>query len=370
MKRFAIVAVAAIAAVAGLAAWAIGIVSAPHETGYFAPVFSPDGQSILAIARDARAVVTGFGVETFTPPATVRLQRDRFSLVRIRVSDGSLTVVESFPPSPLEGASIKAYHGAIFGSPRAHLRWADADHLEYEIGVTRHDSPFSRTFVVRKVWDRQSGAYVTSAPWEERSTSMGGLEAQQLHGELEAIAVPGEEAMPCAVSLLSRDGAARTLVQTRRCRSKYPEGITASVLGSASRRADIERSETIRTAYADLVSRGRDAGLSEGDAMLGANKEMQRRGYFPKDPTLVAEATGCDAASPLFAITDMEFTVGLFPDIAAAIAQPGAEVDKSMGAYIMHSDYTTSRDINEYLAADRSIFFVRARGRCWRMTIR
>jgi hypothetical protein len=159
-------------------------------------------------------------------------------------------------------------------------------------------------------------------------------------------------------------------VQTRRCRSKYPEGITASVLGSASRRADIERSETIRTAYADLVSRGRDAGLSEGDAMLGANKEMQRRGYFPKDPTLVAEATGCDAASPLFAITDMEFTVGLFPDIAAAIAQPGAEVDKSMGAYIMHSDYTTSRDINEYLAADRSIFFVRARGRCWRMTIR
>ena len=37
----------------------------------------------------------------------------------------------------LEGATIEAYHGAIFGVPHAHLRWADPAHLEYEIAVTR-----------------------------------------------------------------------------------------------------------------------------------------------------------------------------------------------------------------------------------------
>jgi hypothetical protein len=66
----------------------------------------------------------------------------------------------------------------------------------------------------------------------------------------------------------------------------------------------------------------------------------------------------------------MEFTVGLFPDIEAAIAAPGVDVDKSIGSYSTHDDYTTSRQINDYLAGDRSTFFVRARGRCWQMTIR
>jgi hypothetical protein len=355
---------------AGLVAWGIGIVAAPHETGYFAPVFSPDGRSVFAIVRDVRAVVTGLGFQGFTPAATVRVRRDRFSLVEIRLSDGSVTVVESFPPSPLEGGRLRAYRGAIFGVPHAHLRWADAAHLEYEIGVTRHDSPLSRTFVRRKVWDRQANAYATSAAWEERSTGMGGLEPQQLRGDLEAIAVPGEEMMPCAVVLVGRDRAVRTLIQTRRCPTKYPDGITAALLDAHSHRDDIERSVTITTTYADLVRGGRAAGRSEAEAMLEANREMQRRGLYPRTPTLVAEPAACEAAAPLFTITDMEFTVGLFADIEAAIAKPGVDVDKSIGSYIVHNDYTTSQQINDYLAGDRSTFFVRARSRCWQMTIR
>lgn len=116
--------------IAAGAAWRIGLVSVPHETGYFAPIFAPDGKSVFTIRREARALVTGPGVEFFTPPATVRLQRDRFDLLNITLPDARVTVVETCPPSPLEGSSIRAYHGAIFGVPHAHLRWADAAHLE------------------------------------------------------------------------------------------------------------------------------------------------------------------------------------------------------------------------------------------------
>jgi hypothetical protein len=352
------------------AIWRIGVIAMPHETGYFAPVFTPDGKSVLAISREVRAIVTGFGWEFFTPPASVRLVQDRFRLVSIRVADGGVTILETFPPSPLEGARFTAYHGAIFGVPHAHLRWPDPDHLEYEIAVTRHQPPLARTFVVRRVWNPTSQAYETSVPWEEAPTRMAGDEPSQLHGDTETIAVPGDELMPCAIALLNRDGSApNPLVQTAACRRKYPAGISSAVLMPISRRADIERIETIQITYADLVARGRRSGVSEGQAMLDANKEMQRLGLYPKTTTLVADPAGCESASPLFPISDMEFTVGLFQDIEAAIKSPGTEVDKAMGAYIIHRDYSTSRQINEYLDAGRSNFFVRAHGACWRMTI-
>jgi hypothetical protein len=99
---------------------------------------------------------------------------------------------------------------------------ADSTHLDYEIAVTRHDTPLARTFVIRRVWSPQTNVYVTTSPWQEMSSGMGGDEPQQLHGDLETIAVPGEELMPCAIALLRRDGSAATpLVETATCRRKY-----------------------------------------------------------------------------------------------------------------------------------------------------
>ena len=65
----------------------------------------------------------------------------------------------------------------------------------------------------------------------------------------------------------------------------------------------------------------------------------------------------------------MEFRVGLFQDIEAAIDAPGTEVDKSMGDYIEHRDYTTSRQINVNINAGHPTFFIRARRACWRLSI-
>ena len=103
--------------------------------------------------------------------------------------------------------------------------------------------------------------------------------------------------------------------------------------------------------------------------MLDANEEMSRRGLFPKSTKLVAHQIACADAAPRFQISTEQFTVGLFSDIAAAIAAPDKEVDKSIGRYIVHRDYQTSQQINAYLDAGHSTFFVDARAGCWRLTI-
>jgi hypothetical protein len=366
----AIGAAAAVLLLAVLIAWWLAPIGVSRDVGYLAAVFTPDGASVITVKREARALVTGLGREFFTPPATVRMQRDDFELVSIGVADQHATVLETFPPSPLAGSRIRAYHGAIFGVAHAHLRWADATHLEYEIAVTRHDSPLARTFVTRRVWNPATGTYATTGPWQETSTGMAGDEPGQLHDDLEAIVVPGDELMPCGIALLRRDRSSSMLVQTDTCRRKYRGGISTAVLTPLIRRADIERSEKIRTTYEELVARNRTSGQTDGQARLQANREMQRLGFYPKTTMLVAERADCGTPSPLFSIADAEFSYGLFPDIESAIQKPGTEVDKSIGDYITHRDYTTSRSINEYIKSGNSTVYVRARGTCWRLSIR
>ena len=370
MRRWLIGIVAAVLAVAVAIAFGVGLVGVPRATGYFAPIFSNDGQSVYALQRTAMATVIGPGQQFFTPPAHVRINRDRFRLLRLRAADGEVSVLDELPASPLEGASLQAYHGAIFGAPHAHVR-RTGDRIDYEVGVTRHDTPLSRTFVLRRTYDPATGTVSGPAAWAESQRTMSGDEPAQLHGDLEAIAVPGDELMPCAIAVLRKgEPAARPLIETGVCAKKYPAGLGTDVVASLSRRADIERMELIRTTYAELVERGKRSGLSESQAMLGANKEMSRLGLYPKTTTLVAAPVECGAASPTFRITPEQFEVGLFQDIAQALASPGEEVDKSMGAYIAHRDYTTSQELNAFLDAGNLVFHVQTRGRCWRLTIK
>ena len=351
-----------------LAAGVAAALTRSHGRGYFGPIFAPDAQSVFTITRDVRARVVGLGYDMWTPPARVWVHRDRFALVRLRLWDGQSSVIREFPPSPLEGQSFSAYHGGIYGDARVHLRWADPAHLEYELAVTRHDSPLSRTFVLRRRWDATSDRFVESG-WQEGSAGMGGDEPAQLSGPLEVLAPRGDEGLPCGVVVIdSASHSARALTGEAACRSRYPDGLSPAVLADQSRRADIERAETIRTTYDELVARGLAHGVPDGEARLHAGREMERLGFFPKSPTLVAAAATCDGGLPEFRISDEEFRVGLFQDIAEAIAHPGDEVAKSMGAYVVHRDYDTSRQINAYLAdRARRDFLVEAHGRCWRL---
>ena len=190
-------------------------------------------------------------------------------------------------------ARSTAFRTRIFGGP-------DGEHLEYEVGVTRHDTPLSRTFVIRRIWDTKMRAFVTTAAWLEAYPQMGGDEPQQIFGDLEVIAAQGEESLPCGVALIRNgDRQARALIETPTCRRRYPSGLSPDILAPFSRRSDIERSATLKQTYADFVTRGQAAGLSEIEAMLKANKEMERLGFFPKSTTITARSAACGAGSPV-----------------------------------------------------------------------
>lgn len=353
-------------------AWFTGVVGLPQGTGYFTPLFSPDGRTIYAIRRDAAAVTLGFGYEFFTPPASVYVRDDRYALLAIAPSGGRQTVLDRLPTSPLAGRRLSAYHGAIFGSASTHLRWNNG-RLLYEVALTRYDSPLSRTFVARGAWDPATSRVVDAPEWKEAGSIGGGDEPEQLAGRLEVIALPGGEGLPCGVVTLDRDTHAVTpLVMTSTCRARFPAGVTAADVAPLSRRPDIERAQTITQTYAALVARGIASGVNEGTAMLQANKEMERLGYFPRTPSLTATKTTCAAdGPPTFEISDEELRVGLFQDIGNALAHPGEAVDKESGDYIRHQSFDTSQRINDYLADRGHTTFVVKRGQtCWLMAIR
>ena len=359
----------ACAAVAALVVHFTGVVGIPNETGWFSPIFAPDGQSIYAVRRDVRAIVTGFGYSSLTPPATVRLRRDRVDLVNIRLADGRLSVVESFPPTPFEGTTLDTYHGAIFGEMRAHLRWADAAHLDYEMVVVKPEVPASRSFVARKAWNPKTQTADSIAAWTAGWSGAGGIEPQRLAGDLEVMDLPGAEGMACAI-VVFRTGEAtgRALVDSSACRSKYA-GYSAAALAEHSHRAAIERAELIRTTREKLIADAMRNGVLEGQAILGADDELSRLGLYPKQPMLTAVRSACGAAPETFEISDEEFTAGLFPDLEKATAAPGTPVHPSAPYHPYYKAFTTTQRINAYLEAGHTTFVARIHGECWKVTI-
>jgi hypothetical protein len=348
---------------------ALALAAALHSaTGWFSPVFTPDGRSVVVVVRESRAVVVGLGYESLTPPADVWILRDRFSLRRIDVATGKIEVLRTWAPSPLEGRHVQQYRGRLFGAPHGHLRWPDAEHMEYEVAVTLPRQPASETLVVRGTWNERAGTWNEHVLWSRGDTTMAGIEPAALSGAHEAIAVPGPELMPCGVALYdSSTQGVRMIAGAAACDAYSAAAVTASDLQSLSYRTEIERAELIRHTYAELVSKGRAAGASEIAAMLAAGREMERLGYYPRSTTLTARRLSASdlqvlreahALEPLFEIDDMQFRVGLFQDIEAAIARPGEPVDKSMGEYIRHRDYTTSEGLNRFLSADGRVFYV------------
>ena len=365
MRRLVALAVVALAALG--AAVASAVVHRPR--GYLAPVFSSDGSAVFVVVREVRGLVLGFGYEGFSPPAHVRLQRDRFRLVRLAVADGREERVLELPPSPLEGSTIRSYRSGLYGSARAALR-PDGAAIEYEVAVTRPDQPSSTTFVARGRWIPGGGQ--RSLPvWQAGSPGMRGPHASQLSGALEVVAVRGGAPMPCAVVLLAQEpGRSRPLVETEDCRSRFPDGYDVPSVSEQSSRSTIERSQLLASTHERLVAEARARGLSEGDAALEAVRGMQRLGLYPKPTQVVAhEIAVSEAREPIFDITDEEFDVGLFSDLRQAIEHPGTPVGKHSGRYVIHDAFETSRRLNAHLGSGATSFLVRARGKLWRLRI-
>lgn len=338
--------------------------------GYFAPVYSPDSRYVYYVVRDTRGRINGPGMEFFTPPAEVRVDADLFTIHRIDLSNGRDQTIASIPDSPLVRREIETYRSRIFTCPSVHLRFA-GEELEYEIAISVPTRPTSTIWRVWRRWDAERGEFEGSDVWVPAQAQITGPLDDSVRSDKEIVMVPGPECYPAAIVTI--DHATRrfeTLLASGDFEEEYPDGLTPEIVFEQSKRDEILRMREMRKAYAQAIEKYRGEGLSEGEAMLRANRDMEALGFYPATPTMMAKPVDADASElPLFEISDAELAAGLFPDIDAAISSPGLKVDKDLGPYVTHRDFATSTRLNEYLDTGAAKFLVRARGRLWEIEI-
>jgi hypothetical protein len=357
----------------------------PHsEQGYFSPLYSPDGAAVYFIARQSSGLVAGplLGHECLSPPAHVFLRRDRFFLRRLQLESGTVDTIAALPPSPLEGRHIRTYRRRLFSVVTTALRWADPGTLELRLQLDVPVQPASRHFYLtaRHTTASEESEKTAEATWSHEGESPVYWEqGSPLHGDREVVAVRSLDFSPCAlVEYTAASGDVRVLQQTPACRRAFPQGIPVPVVESFSNRDHIERALTFEATEEELRQEAHARGLKEGDAEMEIISGMRERGLYPQRPQLLARPlTGDEIADlraagdlePLFVISETEFQVDLFPDIEAALRTPGQPAEKHMGRYVIHRDFTTSRRLNQFLAAGGARFYVARAGHTYQLTL-
>jgi hypothetical protein len=242
-----------------------------------------------------------------------------------------------------------------YGYPQAGLAW-HGTRLEWHVALTATGAGSQRTYAIDSAVDAPAWktARTASTPADDRAV---------VSGDDEAIVLP---TAPCAVLLLNEArNTVRALSPLENCGRTSPS-LAFDDVRTYARRAALERLARIADTRARIVASARARGANEGRAELEAIDELERAGYYPRQAQLVAtRLTREDAESrrtqgrltPLFRISAMEFRVGLFQDIEAALAAPGSEV-RFAGPYVRHRDFTTSEALNAFLESGGRDFYV------------
>ena len=348
------------------------------EEGFYSPVYSPDGSEVFFIARETSGLVLGFGFECFSPPAHVFVWKDRFTLLRLLVEDGSVEIAKTWPGSPLERRWLHTYRGRLFTVPSTRLRWNDQSGLQYRVRLRTPRQPTADHFFLNGEWRSTGEESPDSNTWQQGWTETSGHNESPLSGEWEVMPARGEQAYPCAlVAHNAKTSELKVLLATPTCDRVYPAGIHFSDVEQFSRREQIERIRLLKSTKEELKRQALAEGLTEHGAALKAIDQMQELGFYPRPPQLVAQALDEQEAraleqrgalEPLFSITEMEFRVGLFQDIERAIKAPGTEVERS-GKYVIHRDYSTSQKLNRFFESGERLFYVGTQGRTYRLEL-
>ena len=348
------------------------------EEGFYSPVYSPDGAEVFFIARETSGLVLGFGFECFSPPAYVFVWKDRFTLLRLLVEDGSVEIAKTWPGSPLERQWLRTYRGRLFTVPSTRLRWDDPSRLQYRVRLRTPRQPTADHFFLSGEWKSTGEESPDSNTWQQGWTETSGNNESPLSGEWEVMPARGEQAYPCAlVAHSAATSELKVLLATPTCDRVYPNGIRFSDVAELSRRKQIERIKLLKSTHDLLMQQAQAEGLTEYEASLKVTLQMQDLGFYARPPQLVAQALSRQRAraleqqgalEPLFSITEMEFRVGLFQDIERAIKAPGAEVERS-GRYVIHRDYSNSQKLNRFFESGERLFYVETQGRTYRLKL-
>lgn len=344
-----------------------GIFALERYQGFFAPVWSADGRQVYYIERDTRGLVWGLGWEFFTPPASTYVLADRFALKRLDVASGKIERLERFDGSPLVGRVTKHYRNRIFNTLSARIEPTDGG-ADFLVAMSIPRTPSSEPWSLAGAW---TASGPSNARWtSERVGNTAPPDAVLTNG-VEVLTVPGREFFPAAILAVEADGSYRVLVKNRDFDRLYRDGVPPRQIAERASRQRIERGREFRRVQTELTAKYRAQGLNEGAATLRAYDEMEERGYLPKSPRIVATPlTALPADVRVFDIPGEYFRVGLFQDIAAAIAVPNSEVETHTGDYLKYYDDEVGLRLKAWRNAGNDRFAVRSEGKLYLLEVR
>ncbi|MBI2204789.1 MAG: hypothetical protein HYU41_13140 [Candidatus Rokubacteria bacterium] len=245
--------------------------------------------------------------------------------------------------------------------------------MPYRIEMAIPRAPMSDVHTLTGVW-AATAAQRRRGEWRQTGGAFAGVSEPVVIDAAEVFALPGPEFFPCAIVVLDHGTlATRTVRGEPACQRRYPDGPPLQALMDVSRKHDLDRVAEMTRVRDERVAHYRAQGRTEIDAMLTANRDLEDLGYLPKSPRIVAHRLAAPDAGPevpLFEVADAEMASGVFPDLERAVANPGAEVDRPMGAYLVHRDYTTSARLNDFLARGGRDFLLRFKGVTYRIELR
>ena len=347
--------------------------------GYFAPVYSPDGQHVYFVERGISGTLKQTkGTDLFfsSPEFDVFVETDTFTLKRLHVQSGQVEDLIRLAPSPIEGRRSKET-GSPFQSADARLQFTKDRQLEFNICLNDHQPPRVQEYMSSGVWSEAKHAAEISRSWEKSSCEMSGYDEWPLFGDWEVREVyRGSLLLPAAIIAYNHvTGAGKVLVKNKEYDRLYPDGVPVRQILEYPLRADMERTQTMRRVHEELLQKYKAMGMGEVQALLRTGKDMQRLGYYPKSTMIVARrldraeaAAGKLDKEALFSIAKAEMESGIFPDIEKAIASPSEEIDKSDG-YHIHRDYSTSARLNKFIKTGKTRFYVQYLGETYELTI-
>ena len=369
MRRGTLAALIALGVVlAGLMAMAVvGLVTVERHTGYFAPVWDAEGDGIYYVERDSFGITWGFGWEHFSPPAYSYVLHDEFRLRRLELDQAQPTTLGRWSASPVERRVTRQYRGRIFNVVSAQVEVTPEGGVSYLVTMSIPRVPTSERWSLEGSWSEAAGA---SGAWRPEGAGSTRGSERALIGGVELLSVRGRESYPAAILAVGPDGEARVLVENDDFDDLYPDGVPEEKIAEWSRRDRIEHVRAFRQVQAGLEAQYEAEGLNKGAATLRAYRDMEELGLLPKRPRLVA--TPVDDAPPdtrAFEIPSHYFDVGLFQDIAAAIASPGMQVDTDTGSYLKYYDDDLGPRLKQWREEGNDRFAVRTRGRTYVLSV-
>jgi hypothetical protein len=293
--------------------------------------------------------------------------RDEFRLRHLALGASEPTTLAHWPASPVEGRVTRHYRGRIFNSASARVEVVP-DGVSYRINMSVPRVPTSEAWSIEGTWSQGAGA---SGDWRAESAGSTPGSERALVGGIELLTVRGRESYPAAILAVDADGNADVLVHNDAFDDLYPDGVPAETLAEWSRRDQIEHAREFRRVQGELEARYEGEGLNEGAATLQAYRDMEELGLRPKRPRIVA--TPVDEAPADVRVFDIPadyFDVGLFTDIAEAIASPGSEVDTDTGSYLQYYDDELGPRLRAWREDGHDRFAVRTAGRTYVMAVK